>query len=159
MFTVSRISYEHRSKEECIGVLPWGTCIVLRNLYCSHSAVVHDKLVSLQKELSSIFPAVIIIPELQPFTWRWDLRSRDHRLCPTVTGLVSSLFVFWKSTACVGGQYLYFLCVNCFRIPLINSGRLVQSYSKTSNRSSGHSQLSTVSGVAAKAQKAGVTSS
>ena len=57
MFTVSHISYEltahYSSKEECIEVLSWGTCIVLRNLYCSHGAVVHDKLGSIQKELSS----------------------------------------------------------------------------------------------------------
>ena len=50
------------------------------------------------------------------------------------------------------------LCVNCSLAPLTNSWLLVQSYSKTSKRSRGHNHLSTVSGVAAKVRKAGVTS-
>ena len=115
---------------------------------------------SLQKELSSIFPAVIIIPIPPPFTWRWkSLRSRHRRLCPTVTGLVSSPFcVLDKYCLCRKTIALPF-CGNCFLAPLTNSWQLVQSYNKTSNRSSGHSQSSTVSEVAAVAQKAGVTSS
>ena len=59
MFTVSHISYEHTvhhsSKEQCIEVLPWGTYIVPCIPSCNHSAVVLDKLVSLQEELSNIF--------------------------------------------------------------------------------------------------------
>ena len=59
MFTVSHISYEHTvhhsSKEQCIEVLPWGTYIVPCIPSCNHSAVVLEKLVSLQEELSNIF--------------------------------------------------------------------------------------------------------
>ena len=107
------------------------------------------------------FPAVRYYHSCStPFTWRWkSLRSRDHRLCPTVTGLVSSPF-------CVLGKYCLCrrtiaipFCVNCFLAPLTNSWLLVQLYSKTSNRPSRHSQSSTDAGEAAKAQETGVTSS
>ena len=91
------------------------------NLYCSHSAVVHHKLVSLQNEGSGIFPAVIIILVPPPLTWRWKLRSCDHRLCPTVTGLVSSpLCVLDKYCLCRRAIALPF-CVNSFLAPLTNS--------------------------------------
>ena len=59
MFTVSHINNEHTvhhsSKVQCIEVLPWGTYIVPCIPSCNHSAVVLDKLVRLQEELSSIF--------------------------------------------------------------------------------------------------------
>ena len=165
MFTMLHISCEHTvhhsSKEKCIEVLSWGTYIVLRNVYCSHSAVVHDKLVSLQKELSSIFPAVIIIPDPPPFTGRWKLWSCMIIICAHQwPAWWAARFVCWTlcNYLCRRTIALPF-CVNCFLAPLTNSGLLVQSYSKTSNRSSGHSQLSKVSGVAAKAQKTGATSS
>ena len=46
-------------------------------------------------------PTAIFISVPPPFTWRWKLRSRDHRLCPTVTGLVSSpLCVLEKCCLC-----------------------------------------------------------
>ena len=103
-------------------------------------------------------PVVINVPVPPPFTWRWKLRSRDHRLCPTVTGLLSSpLCVLDKYCLCRRTIALP-VCVNCFLAPLTNSWLFVQSYSKTSKRSRGHNQLSTVSGVAAKVHKAGVTS-
>ena len=54
------------------------------------------------------------------------------------------------------------VCVTCIsncHTDVVGFWLLVQSYSNTSNRSSGHKQLSTVSGAAAEAQKAGVTSS
>ena len=111
---------------------------------------------SLQKYLSSIFTAVINIPVPLPFTWRWKLRNRYHRMCPTVTCLVSSPpCVLDKLCLCRRTTF----CVKCLLAPLTNSWLLVQAYSKNSNRSSGHNQLSTVSGVATKAHKTGVVSS
>jgi len=59
MFTVSHINNEHTvhhsSKEQCIEAMPWSTYIVPCIPSCTYSAVVHDKLVWLQEELSRIF--------------------------------------------------------------------------------------------------------
>ena len=59
MFTVSHINnvhtVHHSSKEQCIEFLPWGSYIVPCIPSCNHSAVVLDKLVWLQEELSSIY--------------------------------------------------------------------------------------------------------
>ena len=53
------------------------------------------------KSCSAYFPTAIFISVPPPFTWRWKLHSRDHRLCPTVTGLVSSpLCVLEKCCLC-----------------------------------------------------------
>ena len=114
---------------------------------------------SFWQSCAAYFPTTWLLPCSALITRRWMLWSCNHYLAPSSYQPGKLPAECCCMRAAFVREYLLLICLSCFRAWLIRSKLLVRSCNNITNPSNGLIKLSTDSGVAAKEQRAGVTSS